>query len=358
VAISSEYLVATLLGFGLIFIMQKRNPRGSIHMRVCVTGGTGFIGGALVDRLLREGASVRVLARPSPRADALAKRGAEVIRGDLSSAQALDEAVRGTEVVFHGAAMVEGGGSRKQFMEANLGGTQQVFEACIRQGVPHVVYLSSIAVYGLIARGERIDELTPWDESPETRDSYAQSKIAADQYVSKVRLKADIGVTIMRPGIVYGPGRLLPVALLGFQAGKTSVVFGRRRLRFPITYIDNLVDALLLAAKTDGSLRRYIVIDDDSLTLGQYHATRAAVDKTRAIFLPGWPLVLGAQAINLFAWFLPLGFGSQTAVVWSRQSRRALQDRWYNTSLIRKELGWTPRASLREAIEKTARSSK
>ncbi len=327
-------------------------------MSVCVTGGTGFIGGALVDRLLRDGASVRVLARLSPRADALAKRGAQIIPGDFSSAEALDEAVRGTEVVFHAAAMVEGYGSRKQFLEANLGGTQQVFEACIRQSVPHVVYLSSIAVYGLAQNGERIDELTPWDESPEKRDSYAQSKIAADQYVSKVRLKADIGVTIMRPGVVYGPGRLLPVALLGFQVGKTNVVFGRRRLRFPITYIDNLLDALLLAAKTDGRLRRYVVIDDDNLTLRQYHATRATFDKTRAIFLPGWPLVLGADVVNFLAWLTPLGFGWPAAAVWSRQSRRALQDRWYDTSLIRKELGWTPRVPLREAIEKTAKSSK
>lgn len=325
-------------------------------MRVCVTGGTGFIGGALVDRLLRERASVRVLARPSPRADELAKRGVEVIQGDLSNSEALDQAVRGTEVVFHAAAMVEGRGSRRQFIETNLGGTQLVFDACIRQGVRHVVYLSSIAVYGLISRGERIDELTPWDESPGKRDSYAQSKIAADQYVSKLRLKADVGVTIMRPGVVYGPGRRLPVALLGFQVGKTNVVFGKRRLRFPITYIDNLVDAFLLAAKTDGGLRRYIVIDDDSLTLGQYHATKADVEKTRAIFLPGWPLLIGPWAANALAWMVAAG--SQTAVGWARQIRRALQDRWYDTSLIRKELGWTPRVSLREAVEKTAESSK
>ena len=327
-------------------------------MRVCVTGGTGFIGGALVDRLLRDGASVRVLARPSPRADALAIRGAEVVRGDLFDSKALDEAVCGTEVVFHAAAMVEGGGSRKQFEEVNLGGTQQVFEACIRQGVPHVVYLSSIAVYGLIQSGERIDELTPWDESPEKRDPYAQSKIAADQYASKVRLKSDLGVTIMRPGVVYGPGRRLPVALLGFQAGKTNVVFGRRRLRFPITYIDNLLDALLLAAKTDRSLRRYIVIDDDNLTLGQYHATRTEIDHTLTLFLPGWPLIVGPMVMNLLAWIYPFGFGSQTAVAWSRQNRRALQNRWYDASLIRKELGWTPRVSLRDAIARTARASK
>ncbi len=325
-------------------------------MRVCVTGGTGFIGGALVDRLLRDGASVRVLARPSPRADALAKRGAEVVQGDLSSAQALDEAVRGAEVVFHAAAMVEGYGSRKEFEETNLGGTQQVFEACIRQGVPHVVYLSSIAVYGLVQSGERIDEHTPPDKSSEKRDSYAQSKIEAEEYAITIGSKTRLAVTILRPGVVYGPERRLPVALLGFQAGKTSVVFGRRRLRFPITYIDNLVDAIMLAAITDGGLRKYIVIDDDNLTLGQYHAAKTAVDKRRAIFLPGWPLLIGPGFVNLLAWIF--AFGSQTAVAWFRQIRRALQDRRYDTGLIRKELGWTPRVSLREAIEKTAKSSK
>jgi nucleoside-diphosphate-sugar epimerase len=327
-------------------------------MRVCVTGGTGFIGGALVERLLSDGATVRLLARPSPRADALTKRGAEIVRGDLSSAQALDHAVRETEVVFHAAAMVEGGGSREQFTGTNLGGTQQVLEACIRQGVPHVVYLSSIAVYGLIQSGERIDEHTLRDKSPEKRDSYAQSKIEAEEHATAIGSKTRLAVTILQPGVVYGPGRNLPVALLGFQAGKTNVVFGRRRLHFPITYIDNLVDAMMLAAKKDGGLRKYIVIDDDNLTLGQYHTTRTAIDKTRAIFLPGWPLVLGAQIINLSAWLPPLGFGWHTALVWSRQSRRALQDRWYDTGLIREELGWAPRVSLREAIEKTARSSK
>ncbi|HEY6905809.1 MAG TPA: NAD-dependent epimerase/dehydratase family protein [Candidatus Acidoferrales bacterium] len=325
-------------------------------MRVCVTGGTGFIGGALVDRLLRDGAFVRVLARPSPRADALAKRGAEIIQGDLSSAQALDGAVRGAEVVFHAAAMVEGYGSREDFTEANLGGTQQVFEACIRQGVPHVVHLSSIAVYGLAKEGERIDEFTPVDGSPEKRDFYAQSKIKADEYATAIGLKTRLAVTILRPGVVYGPGRRLPVALLGFQTGRTNVVFGKRRLRFPVTYVDNLVDAIMLAAKAVGGLRRYIVIDDDNLTLGQYHAIRAQIDGTRSVFLPGWPVVAGPAVLNGLTRIVPVG--RETALIWQRQAQRALQNRWYDTSLIRKELGWAPRVSLREAIEKTAKFSK
>jgi nucleoside-diphosphate-sugar epimerase len=325
-------------------------------MRVCVTGGTGFIGGALVERLLRDGASVRVLARPSPRAEALGKRGVEIIQGDLSNAEALDEAVRGTEVVFHAAAMVEGDGTWKRFTEVNLGGTQQVFKACIRQGVSHAVHLSSIAVYGLVKEGARIDEFTPLDESPEKRDSYAQSKIAADKYATAIGEKESLAVTILRPGVVYGPGRRLPVALLGFQAGKTNVIFGTEQLHFPITFIENLIDAIMLAMKTGRGLRKYVIIDDDDLTLGQYHATRAKVDRTRATFMPGWLVLAGPIVLNGLARIVPVG--GETAAIWRRQAQRALQDRWYDTRLIREELGWVPRLSLPEAIGKSANASK
>lgn len=325
-------------------------------MRVCVTGGTGFIGGALVERLLREGASVRVLARPSPRAEALAKHGVEVIQGNLSDSKALDEAVRGTEVVFHAGAMVEGGGTWKRFTEVNLGGTQQVFNACMRQGVPHVVHLSSIAVYGLVKEGARIDELKPLDGSPEKRDSYAQSKIAADKYATAIGEKESLAVTILCPGVVYGPGRRLPVALLGFQVGKTNVIFGTKKLHFPITFIENLIDAIMLAAKTGSGLRKYIIIDDDDLTLGQYHATRAKIEATRATFMPGRLILAGPIVLSGVARIVPVG--RETAAIWRRQAQRALQDRWYDTRLIRNELGWVPRVSLHEAIKKTTNASK
>ncbi|MGH9496295.1 MAG: NAD-dependent epimerase/dehydratase family protein, partial [Candidatus Sulfotelmatobacter sp.] len=157
-------------------------------------------------------------------------------------------------------------------------------------------------------------------------------------------------------GVVYGPGRRLPVALLGFQAGKTCVIFGSRRLHFPIVYIENLVDAMLLAGSNASGLRRYIVIDDDDLTLDRYHAMRAQIDTTRAMFLPGWLVLAGPTVLNGLTRIVPAG--RETAAIWRRQAQRALQDRWYDTSLIRKEPGWTPRVSLREAIESTVKAWK
>src|SRR5271163_450134 len=93
------------------------------HERVCVTGATGFIGAALVRRLLKEGAAVQALARQSRRADKLEGLGAKVVRGNVQDSVAADGAVAGARVVYHTAAKVEGSGKLDAFMDTNVAGT-------------------------------------------------------------------------------------------------------------------------------------------------------------------------------------------------------------------------------------------
>jgi len=322
-------------------------------MRVCVTGGTGFIGGALVRRLLAEGHQVRVLARPSPRADALAASGVEVVRGSLLDRDKVTHAIEGSQLVYHTAAKVRGPGSRDEFMQVNLEGTQNVFEGCITKGVPHVVHLSSITVYGPVPKGHTITEDTGLDS--QDRNSYAQSKTEADNYADAIGAKTKLAVTILRPGVVYGSGQPLPVALLGFRTGSTNVVFGKRDQRFPIVYIENLIDALwLVGSRQEGGVKRYLVLDDDDLTLGQYHAELAQVAAMRTLFFPAWIVFSTAVAVDVLMWIVPWGFGYP---VWRREVRRAMQDRHYSTRRIREELGWSPRVGLKEAIEQTLKRS-
>jgi nucleoside-diphosphate-sugar epimerase len=318
-------------------------------MRVCVTGATGFLGGAVIRRLIAEGIAVRALARPSARADELAARGAEVVRGDLRDSAAIARAVEGADVVYHVAAMVEAPGDLADFLDANRGGTERVFQAALQQGVRHILYTSSIAVYGLARPGEVIDESTAYDEKPELRDAYSQSKIQADalavDFAQKNSGQARMSVTILRPGVIYGPGKRLPFGLLGFSAEKTSVIFGDRHNRIPLNYIENLVDAMQAAvALQHNSLRQYIVLDDDELTLERFHEARKEVQGTRALFFSGAPVVAAArfaQATHLAP------HGSDFSV---RQVQRALQNRHYSTQLIRTELGWYPRVGLRDAL--------
>jgi len=335
-------------------------------MRVCVTGATGFLGGAVVRRLLAEGTPVCALARPSARADELAAAGAEVVRGDLGDAAAIARAVDGADVVYHVAAMVEAPGDLADFLDANRGGTERVFHTALQHDVRHIVYTSSIAVYGLVRDGEVIDESTPYDDRPELRDAYSQSKIQADAFaVSFAHQVAEqsahkgaeppgngCSITILRPGVIYGPGKRLPFGLLGFVAGNTSVIFGNRQNRIPLNYIENLVDAMQVAAKANhDGLRQYIVLDDDELTLEQYHGARKEVQGTRTLFFSGTPVLAAArfaEAVGL----VKLGAGDFSV----RQVQRALQNRYYSTQRIRQELGWSPRVPLREALRASLNS--
>jgi nucleoside-diphosphate-sugar epimerase len=338
-------------------------------MRVCVTGATGFLGGAVVRRFLREGTAVCALARPSARADELVASGAEVVRGDLGDPAAIARAVAGANVVYHVAAMVEAPGDLGDFLDANRGGTERVFHAALQNGVRHIVYTSSIAVYGLVREGQAIDENTPHDQHPELRDAYSQSKIQADAFaVSFARQIAEqqipgqnpdaarnrCSITILRPGVIYGPGKRLPFGLLGFAAGRINVIFANHNNRIPLNYIENLVDAMLLAGNSDHqSLRQYLVLDDDDLTLAQYHAARREVEGTRALFFSGAPVAAAARFAEAVGLVKP-GAGDFSL----RQVQRALQNRSYSTLRIRAELGWSPRVPLRDALRASLNPAK
>jgi nucleoside-diphosphate-sugar epimerase len=319
-------------------------------MRVCITGATGFIGRALANRLLSEGARVRVLARPSPRAEALGSQGAEIISGSLADAEAIRRAVEGAEVVYHTAALVDAHGPRAKFFDVNVRGADAVLQASLRARPRRIVYLSSIAVYGPLQDDEWIDEDTPFDELPEERDFYSHSKIEADRLALKFAKHSPVPVSIFRPGIVFGPGRPLPTALLGARLGKFDIVFGRPNQPFPLSYIDNLVDAIELAAREpENDSRQYIILDDERLTLGQYHAARTKITKTRTVFWSAQPVVMAATLAHPFARLIP----ANTGLFSRRQVIRASENRYYSTRRIREELNWKPRVALEEAIART-----
>jgi nucleoside-diphosphate-sugar epimerase len=317
-------------------------------MRVCVTGGTGFLGAALVQDLLARAVLVRLLARASPRAEALESQGAEVVRGGLGDADCIGRAVEGADVVYHLAAKVDSPGSRAEFLEANVAGTERVLTASLKQGVGRVVYASSLAVYGRVPNGQPIDENTPCDESPQLRDFYAESKILADQLVVRFARETALPITIVRPGIVYGPGRPLPVALLGFTLGKSNFAFGNPNNRIPLVYVENLVDAMQVAAQSGGAqLQQFNILDDDELTLAKYHEAKTDADKTATHFLPGWPVRLAGPFAEIAIRMLPVGGSVRFS---QHQIERALQDRWHDTRRIREQIAWTPKVPLKEAL--------
>jgi nucleoside-diphosphate-sugar epimerase len=317
-------------------------------MLVCVTGGTGFVGGFLVRDLLAKGTPVRVLARPSSRTDALRRAGAEIVTGELCDESSIARAVKGADIVYHLAAKVGSLGSRRDYLDTNVAGTERVLTACAQHDAGQIVYIGSLAAYGPLPEGTRIDEDTPFDEQPDQRDPYSESRIAADRLVSSFAQRTRMPAVILRPGIIYGPGRQLPLGILAFRLGKTNIVFGRADNRIPLNYVENFVEAMQTAANSGSGLRQFNIVDEDDLTLRQYHEVKSSVDGTTTSFSSPWPLHVAGPITELLRPMLPMG----DLRLSRRQLERSLQNRWYDTRRIREQTGWQPQVSLLEAVER------
>jgi nucleoside-diphosphate-sugar epimerase len=254
--------------------------------RILVTGATGFIGGAVARRLLSEGHTVRAMARRPEKAEDLAALGADVVMADLGDEDLLERAVQECAVVIHCAAQVAPVDTRTAFEGPNVAGTENVLVACGKGAVKRFVFLSSIAVFGLPAAG------VITDDSPRglAGEAYSDSKFGAEEAVWSFCRARGLPFTIVRPSCVYGPRSpgwsVLPLKQI--RKNRYLVVAGGRGT-FNYVYIDNLVDAILLAAADDRALGQAFIVNDGATTwrefLGAYEKM-VGHRGTRSVALP------------------------------------------------------------------------
>jgi nucleoside-diphosphate-sugar epimerase len=245
-----------------------------------VTGGSGFVGGRLIERLVAEGQSVCALARSQAAADAVAARGAEPIRGDLSDTDALRAGAEGCELAFHAAAEVSQWAPRERFIAVNVEGTRNVIAACRAAGVRRLVHVSTEAV--LIA-GEplvNVDEDAPL--RPDSPAPYPATKAMAEQLV--VEANGDsLEAVVVRPRFIWGTGDtvLLPALVEAVRAGRFAWIGGGRHLT-ATTHVDNVVEGLLLGARRGQPGRVYFVTDGDPVVFREFVSEMLATQGVRA----------------------------------------------------------------------------
>jgi nucleoside-diphosphate-sugar epimerase len=307
-------------------------------VKALVTGGSGFIGGRLIESLVGDGHPVRALARSQPSADEVARLGAEPVRGELGDPESLRAAAEGCEIAFHAAARVEDSGPWDEFERDNVQGTRNVFDACSGAGVRRLVHVSTEAV--LIA-GEplvNVDETAPL--RTDSRAPYPRSKALAE----RVLLAAGGGLewVVLRPRFVWGAGdlTLLPELVEMVRSGRFSWIGGGRHLT-DTAHIDNVVRGLRLVAEKGRSGEAYFVTDGEPVIFREFVSellrTQGVEPPTRSL-----PTALAGTlaAGGELAWrLLPLG-GSPPL------SRFAFwvssQECTIDISKARRELGYAP----------------
>jgi nucleoside-diphosphate-sugar epimerase len=223
-----------------------------------VTGASGFIGGHLARRLVREGRLVRVLCRKGSerRLPAAVLRSAEIVRGDLKDRDSLMRATEGAARVFHCA-----------FEVANVKGTRWLLEAAKVAEVERFVHLSSVAAFGTPVP-RYFDDNSGYGPN---RDAYSRTKAESEKVAFDFHFKTGLPVTVLRPTLVYGPGgSWLEEPLRMIEQDRMFLLGGARGTCHPC-YVENLVDAMILAARHPRAIGRgYIVADGQSISFREY----------------------------------------------------------------------------------------
>ena len=224
-------------------------------MKALVTGASGFIGGRLVERLVRQGADVRVLVRNPSSAARLARFPITFHLGDVTNTADLDKAVQGCDLVFHCAYGTTGSQKRRAWV--NRAGTERTLEAAHRAGAKRVVYLSTLMVYGQTADGD-LDETAP---RRRFGNAYSDSKLDAEATALQYSRSGRVPVAILQPTAVYGPyGGVWTVQQLAeLKTGRMILVNGGDGLANAV-YVDDLVSAMLLAAEKDAAVGEAFLI--------------------------------------------------------------------------------------------------
>jgi len=314
---------------------------------VFVTGGSGFIGGRLIERLVRDGRAVRALARSDSAAASVERLGAEPVHGDLGDRRSLSAAAAGSEVAFHLAAQLGEWGPWEEFERGNVAGTRNVLDASAEAGVRRFVHCGTEAALMAGQPLVNVDETAPL--RPDSKAPYPATKAKAEQAV-RAASRDGFETVVVRPRFVWGKGdtTLLPEMVKTVEAGKWAWVGGGRNVT-DTAHVDNVVEGLLLAAERGRPGEAYFVTDGKPVV---FRAFVTALLETQGVeppgrSLPAWaaaPLALVAEG----AWkALPLeGAPPMTRF----RSWLLTQECTIDISKARAELGYEPLVSQEQGL--------
>ncbi|MBV9514443.1 MAG: NAD-dependent epimerase/dehydratase family protein [Mycobacteriaceae bacterium] len=233
-----------------------------------VTGGSGFIGGRLIERLVADGITVRALARSDRSAAAVVSHGAEAVVGDLSDTEAITAGAQGAYTAFHLAANTEVWGRWQDFVRDNVTGTQNVLAATRAAGVARFVHCGTEAA--LIA-GEPlvwVDETAPL--RPDSRAPYSATKARAELAVRAANTDG-FETVVIRPRFVWGAGdtTVLPAMVAMVKSGRFAWIGGGKQLT-DVTHVDNVIEGLLLGARDGRGGEAYFVTDGEPVAFRDF----------------------------------------------------------------------------------------
>jgi dihydroflavonol-4-reductase len=317
-------------------------------MKIFLTGGTGFIGGALAAALRERGDDVVALVRTPAKAAELERLGCTLVQGDLADVDAMERGMQGVDAVIHGAAVYEVGipASQRPAMEdANVRGTERVLGTALRLNVPRALYISTVGAFGN-THGQVLDEDGPLGDG--TTSWYERTKVEAHRIAKRLQSEG-LPLVIVQPGGVYGPDdhSQLGNVIRQFVAGKLPAkAFPGLGINF--VHRDDVVQGILLCLDKGRAGQSYI-LGGQIATVDEFITTLAKVTGRKAprLTVPSAVLRLSAPLGPLVA--PALGFPPNLRELISASDNVTY---WARHDKAMRELGYSPR-SLEQGLRDT-----
>jgi nucleoside-diphosphate-sugar epimerase len=305
-------------------------------MKILITGATGFIGKRLSQRLVEEGHDIICTGRRLYSLRDLSSS-ARLSYLDIEDIEAIKNILKKErpDIVFHCAALVSNC-CLPRLMRINRDGTYNLFEACRIEKIKKVVYLSSIAVISGNPEIPLNDEL-PYAAT----NRYGQSKIAAERIALSYRSKG-MGVSVIRPVMVYGENEPHLLGLIcRLIRWRVIPVISNNKTRIQLACVDNVVDIMMLALKTEKAFENtYIAADKEALEVNEFFEYIAECQKVKPPFSLSQRLIPLLQKIPLM----------------EKRISFFTKDRIYSIDNVREKLGYTPRIDVHDGLERAVKS--
>ncbi len=321
------------------------------HAKTLVTGANGLIGRHLVRRLLQQGTRVRIFVRRQPPSEFMNDSNVEVFLGDLGDPAAVERAVDGTEIVYHVGATMSGNADDHE--RGTVSGTRNIVESALRHDA-RLVYISSLSCLHAAAasgHGAVVTEDWPIEPSPAKRGAYTQAKTEAEKIVRDAVRDRNLPAVLLRPGRVFGPGASLLTPDVARRIRNYFVILGDGTRELPLVYVEDVVDAIVLAAKKnkfDGSV--FHIVDQARITqnqLVQDHVLKNARN-AKVIHVPTsivYSLALGLEV---------LGKALRRAPPLSiYRVKSALARMQFDCTMAEREIDWRPRVGIASGLQET-----
>jgi nucleoside-diphosphate-sugar epimerase len=318
-------------------------------MKILVTGATGFIGGALIDKLLKQKWEVTALVRRETESTSLKQRGVKIVFGDITDLDSLKKAVKGVDVVFNlAAALLHHNLPDREYWKVNVDGVKNLMAVCRKYETKRIVHISTVGIYGPTSEKGK-------DEKSELKLSniYTRTKYEGEKIVLE-HIKSGLPVTIIRPTIVYGPGDTRPGFLNLFVLIKKGlfIPIGKGDNFFHTIYIENLVEALVLVATAKKVVGQDFIIGDDPCpTMREIIEVIAKVQgkKLPNFYLPKWLACLVGfvfEPLRCLGLSVPLRVSRVNFIT---------QNKKFIINKAKDILGYKPKVDLEEGVQRTFR---